>query len=228
MTPITQVITALPTAPDPATMTPAVFSTTAAASVLAQKAMTPELNTLASQMNVLAGEVNTAAVAAVAASVTAVAAAASATATANVTMWASGTYATGACVWSPITFLTYRRTSTSPGASAVDPSAAPTLWVSLVGGLGVWSRKTTTYTALSGDRIKASTTGGAWSLTFPASPNDGDEIEVQDVDGNFDIANLTILSNGKKVMSFTTSFIVDTKYFHARFVYDTTLGDWRM
>lgn len=60
MTTITQVITALPTAPDPATMTRDEFSTAAAAFVLAQKdALRPEINTWAGQANTVAGEVNT-------------------------------------------------------------------------------------------------------------------------------------------------------------------------
>jgi len=59
MTTITQTITTLPTAPDPATMTPTEFSTAAAAYVLAQKAMVPELNTWAGQVNTVGGEVNT-------------------------------------------------------------------------------------------------------------------------------------------------------------------------
>lgn len=63
MTTITQVITPLPTAPDPAVDTAPVFSTKAAASVLAQKAMVPELNTMTEQMNTVAGEVNANAIA---------------------------------------------------------------------------------------------------------------------------------------------------------------------
>lgn len=54
MAAITQVITTLTTAPDPATMTRDQFNTAAAASVLAQKAMVPELNTWAGQVNAIA------------------------------------------------------------------------------------------------------------------------------------------------------------------------------
>lgn len=71
MTTITQSITTLPTAPDPATMTPAAFSTAAAAYVLAQKAMVPQLNTWAGQVNTVAGEVNTNATNAASSAVTA-------------------------------------------------------------------------------------------------------------------------------------------------------------
>lgn len=59
MTTITQTITTLPTAPDPATMTSTEFSAAAAAYVLAQKAMVPELNTWAGQVNTVGGEVAT-------------------------------------------------------------------------------------------------------------------------------------------------------------------------
>lgn len=133
MTTITQVITALPTAPDPLSMTPPVFSAAAAASVLAQKAMVPELNTLTGQMNTVAGEVGTNAAAAATNATAAAASAASAAATAGVVLWVSGsTYASGVCVYSPINFNTYRRTSNSPGSSTTDPSADAGRWVSLV------------------------------------------------------------------------------------------------
>lgn len=86
MTTITQTITTLPTAPDPATQTPAQFSSTAAAYVLAQKDMVPQINTWSGQANTVAGEVNsnasTASTQASNASASAAAAAASATASA--------------------------------------------------------------------------------------------------------------------------------------------------
>lgn len=90
MTTITQTITTLPTAPDPATMTPTEFSAAAAAYVLAQKGMVPELNTWAGQVNTVAGEVNTNAATSVASSNAAQAAALTAVGAANyVGAWAS-------------------------------------------------------------------------------------------------------------------------------------------
>lgn len=120
--PITQVITTLPDGPDPAGDPPAVFSQKAAASVMAQKKLVPELNAFATQLNATADKVNTdAAVAA-----TATAAAAAAMATANVTVWASGaTVQQYAAVISPANARTYRR-KTATGAGTVDPSADST------------------------------------------------------------------------------------------------------
>lgn len=91
-----------------------------------------------------------------------------------------------------------------------------------------WLRKATAYTAASFERIRASTTAGAWSLTFPSAPYDGDEVEVLDVDGTFATNNLTLLANGKKIMGYTTSWVLDTSSVHLVFVYDATLGDWRI
>lgn len=120
--PITQVITTLPDGPDPAGDPPAVFSQKAAASVLAQKKLVPELNTFATQLNATADKVN--ADAAVAA--TATAAAAAAMATANVTVWASGaTVQQYAAVISPANARTYRR-KTATGSGTADPSTDPT------------------------------------------------------------------------------------------------------
>ncbi|WP_157778423.1 hypothetical protein [Massilia violaceinigra] len=55
---ITQVITALPPAPNPLTDTPAVFSEKAAAFVAAQQVMVPELNAFRTQANALETNVN--------------------------------------------------------------------------------------------------------------------------------------------------------------------------
>lgn len=168
------------------------------------------------------------ATAAAASAVSAAASNAAAAATTNVVKWISGTsYGEGVTTWSTITYLTYRRTSSSPGASTTDPSLDPTRWASLAPVRG-WIRKTSAYTAMSGERIKASTAAAAWPLTLPLTPSDGDEVEVQDVDGNFDLNNLTVLGNGKKVMGYTTSWVLNTACLHVVLVYDATLGDWRI
>lgn len=64
--------------------------------------------------------------------------------------------------------------------------------------------KTTTYTAVAGDRIAADTTGGAFTITLPASPSTGDEILI--VDGGVTPsstgwagANLTVARNGNSL-----------------------------
>lgn len=52
-----------------------------------------------------------------------------------------------------------------------------------------WALKTANYTASSGDRILADTSGAAWTLTLPASG----EVSVQDVAGTWSTKNLTVV-----------------------------------
>jgi hypothetical protein len=74
----------------------------------------------ATEANALAVDVN-------ADAVTAQGAASAAVETLNATQWVSGTtYAQGVAVWSPITYVTYRRKIA--GAGTTDPSADPTNW----------------------------------------------------------------------------------------------------
>ena len=208
-------VDALPTAPS--TNSPSTFAALADAFIAA-------LATFRTQLVALGTNVYDNAVDAYNNAITASAQAVAAVAAANAIAWVSGTtYAIGDARYSLVNFQTYRRLTT--GAGTTDPSADATNWILVTG--DIWLRKTSAYTAVSGDHIKASTTGGAWSLTFPAAPADGDEIEIQDVDGTFNTLNLTLLVNGKKIMGYTTSFVLNTQYAHLVFVYDTTLGDWR-
>ncbi|MES2787666.1 MAG: hypothetical protein V4684_19525 [Pseudomonadota bacterium] len=132
---ISQVITALPVAPDPATMTATEFSNAAAASVLAQRSLPTEINAFGTQANALAVTVSADAVSAAAAALLAVQSAAAAVLTANSTLWVTGTtYALGANVYSPLyPQVTYRRIVA--GAGATDPSADPTNWAPISGGI---------------------------------------------------------------------------------------------
>jgi len=92
----------------------------------------------------------------------------------------------------------------------------------------MWATKNAAYTALAGDRIKADTlTNGAFNITFPPNPNDGDPVEIMDVKSNFAQANCSLLGNGKTIMGYTT-LNLNVRNFHQVFTYDAILGDWRI
>jgi len=55
-----------------------------------------------------------------------------------------------------------------------------------------WVTKATTYTAVAGDRILADTGAGAWTLTLPASPTEGQQVQVADHGGDWATNNLTV------------------------------------
>ena len=59
--------------------------------------------------------------------------------------------------------------------------------------------KTSAYTASAGEGVFANTSGGAFTLTLPSSPSQGDEVSFKDYASTFDTNNLTIGRNGKNI-----------------------------
>jgi hypothetical protein len=76
------------------------------------------------------------------------------------------------------------RTNLGLGTMAVEPAGDYAK--------STWTTKTTTYTAVVGDRILADTGAGAWTLTLPASPTEGQQVQVADHGGDWATNNLTI------------------------------------
>lgn len=131
MTTITQNITSMPTpALSRIGMSDEAFITAADADVVARGVLTTELNAWTGQVNTVAGEVNTNATNAATSETNAAASAAAAAASSGATIWVSGTtYAIGDVRFSPINFISYRRTTT--GGGTTDPSLDTTNWASL-------------------------------------------------------------------------------------------------
>jgi hypothetical protein len=69
-----------------------------------------------------------------------------------------------------------------------------------IGGGTSWQAvKTSNFTAAAGQGVFCNTTGGAFTLTLPASPSIGDEVSFVDYAGTFDTNNLTIGRNSSKI-----------------------------
>jgi hypothetical protein len=149
----------------------------------------------ATEANALAVDVNADAVAAAADATAAEAAAAAATAAANVTKWISGTtYTEGVVVWSPITYLSYRRKST--GGGTTDPSADSTNWAQAAGTGDVTQSGTQT---LTNKTVEAGTfTNGYTEETVVANTSTAYTIDL--ANGTVQILTLT----GNCVYTFPT------------------------
>jgi hypothetical protein len=87
------------------------------------------------------------------------------------------------------------------------------------GALTNWSKKTTNYTAVSGDRIIADTTGGTFTINLPATPLLGSAIKVTD-GGNFSLTPLTIGANGSTIESQSNDVLVNIGKVDLEFIYD--------
>jgi hypothetical protein len=132
----------------------------------------------------------------------------------------TGAAASGSITTSGLTQATARilgRTTASTGAVeeiAIGSGlslAAGELSATATGGADSFSVKTTTYTAVNGDRIAANTTGGAFTITLPATPANGDTIYFLDYAGTFDTNNLTIARNGSNIESLAENMVCEVE-----------------
>jgi len=71
---------------------------------------------------------------------------------------------------------------------------------------------------VAGNLMLSDTSNGAFTITFPDSSNNGDEIDVCDVKGTFKDNPVTIDGNGSKILGDDT-FIVDINNSYTMFVY---------
>ena len=98
----------------------------------------------------------------------------------------------------------------------------------LNGSLKRWTAKTANYTAVAGDRVLADTSGGAWTLTLPASPAVGDEIHILDAAASFDNNNLTVARNSLKIQGGTADLTLTTENTGIGLVYMSSTYGWRV
>jgi hypothetical protein len=79
------------------------------------------------------------------------------------------------------------------------------------GGTSWQAVKTGSYTAAAGDGVFVNTSGGAVTITLPASPSLGDEVSFVDYAGTFDTNNLTVGRNSQKIQGSAADLTVATE-----------------
>jgi hypothetical protein len=118
-------------------------------------------------------------------------------------------------------------------------TAAAALFLPLAGGtmtgdivfnstqaFGLWTTKTTTYTAVNGDRVLADTSSAAFTITLPASPAVNDAVSVGDYAGTFSTNALTINPNGLKIMGTVQNLELNVAYRNVTLVYTGSTKGW--
>jgi hypothetical protein len=101
-------------------------------------------------------------------------------------------------------------------------------WVTVKTGLSATTLKTSAYTASANDLVRCNTTAGAFSITLPASPNDGDVVGILDVYSTFSTNALTVLPNGKTIESDATSYILDITGTYVPLIYNLSNTNWQI
>ncbi len=87
------------------------------------------------------------------------------------------------------------------GAGGTNRKVAASRIKTYIGGGTSWQAvKTSNFTASAGQGVFCNTSGGAFTLTLPASPSIGDEVSFIDYAGTFDTNNLTIGRNSSKIL----------------------------
>jgi hypothetical protein len=82
-----------------------------------------------------------------------------------------------------------------------------------------WFRVTENYTAVTQQAIIADTSGGAFTVTLPATPVLGEYVVI--VDGsNWQTTNLTVARNGSTIEGFAEDLVLDVGNVRVDFIYD--------
>lgn len=120
-------------------------------------------------------------------------------------LWKAATTTAGAFLYmaaaSTLTVLAPNSTATLKFLSMT--SSVPSWQVISLPG---WIIKTSAYTASAGDRIQADTSGGAVTITLPATAALGDPIQIEDASLSWGTNNLTIARNGLKINNGTSNY----------------------
>ena len=95
------------------------------------------------------------------------------------------------------------------GAAVIDASTA--------GGVS-YVTKTANYTTANLEGVLADTSGGAFTVTLPASPSAGDQVVIADAGASFGSNNLTVGRNSSTINGVAENLVLDITGVNVQFV----------
>jgi len=98
--------------------------------------------------------------------------------------------------------------------------------VTIAAGTDWQAVKTTTFTAVAGEGYFVNTTGGAFTMTLPATPSIGDEVSFIDYAGTFDTNTFTIGRNGENIQGSAADLTVSVERAANTLVYTDGTQGW--
>jgi hypothetical protein len=84
--------------------------------------------------------------------------------------------------------------------------------------------KNSAFTAVSGQEILADTSAGAWTMTLPLTPTQGNKIIIRDAKTSFVTNNLTVARNGSNINGIADNLICDVSNSIVLIFVDATTG----
>jgi hypothetical protein len=112
----------------------------------------------------------------------------------------------------------------APGTNGNVLTSNGTTWTSAAapGGGLTYVYKTTTYTASDKEGVLADTSGGAFTVTLPATPSTGAQVVVADAGAAWGTNNLTVGRNGSTIASLAEDLVCNITGVSVQLVYDGT------
>lgn len=101
----------------------------------------------------------------------------------------------------------------------VTDGAGTLSFTDMAGGLE-YVTKTSNYTATAKQGILCDTSGGAFTVTLPATPTAGDQVVVADIGTYFANNNLTVARNGSTIGNLGEDLVLDITNANVTFLYD--------
>jgi hypothetical protein len=89
------------------------------------------------------------------------------------------------------------------------------------------TKKTASFTAVSGEGYFIDTSGGAVTMTLPASPSAGDIVGVKDYDGSFATNNVTVNRNSSNIDGSAANATLSEDNLSVLFVYVDSTQGWK-
>jgi hypothetical protein len=113
----------------------------------------------------------------------------------------------------------------APSTSGNVLTSNGTVWSSqapAAGGIKYTTVKTANYSAVNNDGVQTDTSGGAFTVTLPATPAVGDQVIVVDSGGTWVTNNLTVARNGSTIEGSATDLICSISSVSVQLVYSGT------
>lgn len=113
----------------------------------------------------------------------------------------------------------------SPGTAGNVLTSTGTAWVSQLpsaGGITYTTVKTSNYTAANNDGVQTDTSGGAFTVTLPATPATGAQVFVVDTSSSWATNNLTVGRNGSTIEGLAEDLICNISNVSVQLVYSGT------
>ena len=112
---------------------------------------------------------------------------------------------------------------TSPGTSGNVLTSNGTIWVSSAPtSITYTAVKTSNYTAAASEGVQTSTSGGAFTVTLPATPAVGAQVVVVDTSNSWATNNLTVGRNGSTIEGLSEDLVCNISGVSVQLVYSGT------